>query len=172
MTKTTQNHAKRLRKSVKRRRGYAENLRSSVAATRAAAQASGSREDAAFADRLDELANAELATAREEEAQAREAESQLRGGGTASFSGFSSAEQRERSDRAMAAMTGSFTRDRIGHLLAHHNLERTGDNHADLMEIERRLDLTDQVNPKGLPRMQVGGRVTLAETATFGAPRF
>lgn len=171
MTKATQRDAKRLRKSVKRRRGYAENLRNSVATMRAAAQASGSREDEAFADRLDELANAELATARDEEAQAREVESRLRGGGSASAS-FSSTEQRERSERAMAAMSGSFTRDRIEHLLAHHGLGRTGNNHDDLQEIERRLDLTEQVNPKGGPRMQVGRRVILAETATFGVPRF
>jgi len=172
MTKMTQKEAKRLRKSVKRRRVYADNLRNSVAEIRAAAQASGVEEDVRFADRLDALADSELATARAEETQAKEIEAQRPPFSNALFGGFSSQESRERSERAMASMAGSFAVDRVRHLLGHHKITPSGDNHLDMREVEKRLGLTERVEPKGGPRMQMGARIALAETTAFGAPRF
>lgn len=172
MGSMTQKDAKRLRKAVKRRRGYAESLRHTATETRAQAQASGNDEDMGFAVRLDALADAELALARDEEAQAKEIEAQRPGFAKALFGDHSSAEMQERARRAMAAISGRMAIDRIHYLLAHLKLERTGDNHVDMREVEKRLGLTEQVNPKGKPRMQLGGRIDLAETTVFGAPRF
>lgn len=169
-TKTTAKEAKRLRKSVKNRRHYADNLRKTAKEMRESAQTSGDEGEALFAARIDALADAELAAAREEEAKAATAEKP--GMLNSMFGGYSSAEMKMRSERASAAIRGRMSGDRILHLLQHYGIERSGDNHVDMKAVEARLELTAQVSPPGEPRMQLGKRIELAETTLYGKPRF
>lgn len=169
--KKTAKEAKRLRKSVKRRRSYVESLRITEAEVRASAMVSGNEDDARFADRLRDLAESELATAREEEKTAKEIEGQNRSFSSL-FGGHSSVEMQARAQRAIEAVKGRLASDRIQHLLDHHKIERSGDNDLDMMAVEKILGITEIVRPKGKPRLQMGARITLAETTLYGAPRF
>lgn len=172
-SKTTRKEAKRLRKAVKRRRTYVENLRRTASDLRAAAQASGNPDDAAFADRIDLLADAELAEARDEETRAVASETAANDRASVlSRSEYSSEEQRARALRASEAIKGRMSGDRVAHLVEHIALKPTRDNNLDMEAVEKHYGLLDQVNPTEGPRLQMGRRIALAETRAFGQPRF
>lgn len=160
-----QSHAegKRLRKAVKRRRTYAENLKRTIADMKAA----GPLDDAEilFIDQLFDLAEAELAQARADEQAAKSIDVAL----TAKPHGdYSSAEMKARAERAAEAIKGRMTVDRVRHMLAElgqpDETASTGEG-MDLVET-----LMGTQHPEGRPQM--GVRVANAETALFGAVRF
>lgn len=167
--------AKDLRKSIKRRRHYADCLRADATRIKAAAQASGSDDDRIFAERLADMAMNELVAARDEEAAAVEIESKSKFSSLSSispFAGHSSAEAQEKSRRAIEAVRGRLAVDRIQYLLDHYKIEREGSPHLDMKAIENRLELAAIARPTGKPRMLLGKRIELAETTLFGKPRF
>lgn len=160
----TRPHAeiKRLSKSVKRRRNYADNLKRSAIEIR---NDMPTDDELAFAARLVELADSELAKAREEERASKEIKERNQ---RPSYADFSSAEMKERAERAMAAVRGRLTIDRIQHMLAElgrpEDRPTTGEGMATIEKLLGIEHLGD--------RPQLGVRVQLAETRMFGAPRF
>lgn len=157
--KHTHAEIKRLRKSVKRRRGYVENLRMS-------ARSLTTDEDAAFVERLHALADDELASARNEETQAAMLIAEKDRNAGNGLPSYSSAESRQRAENAMTAMTGRFAIDRVKRLAEHHGV---GDPNAGSMRVT--LDAIEAtigiVHYGDLP--MTGKRIDLAEIRTFGA---
>ena len=153
---------KRLSKSVKRRRLYAENLKLSA---REIEIDNLSDEDVNFARRLRDLAEGELARARAEEKSAKEMKENNE---TRLQPQFSSEECKLRHEKAMAAMAGKFSIDRARFLVAH--LGKSGENlhMGEAMNlIETLLDISHE-NDKPLMMK----RLELAEIKAFGKVRF
>ena len=151
--KTSHAESRRLRKSVERRRVYANNLKVS-ARDILADDPDGER--VTFADQLTTLADHELALARDELARAVDIDAALsRPGGD----GFSSAASRAAAHRAMTAMTGRFAIDRMKDLLDALGIAPGGQGiAADLAAVEPVLGIDH-----GGCAPQVGARLRIAE---------
>lgn len=161
--------AKRLRRSVKNRRLYVDNLRRTARTLRGDVDGPEREPNAAFAAQLDGLADRELAAAREEDRQARDIETRPKGEAT----WRPDPGQARRAAEVMTRLAGSFARDRVEHLLGTLGIADTGsDLGAAMTEVERRLGIIGQTQPEGGPRMLMGARIDLAETTAFGVPRF
>lgn len=163
--KKPRQEAKRLRKSVKHRRQYAQSLRDTVARLRDQAfidNAASNSEQVRFADGVDRLADHELSLARSEEAEARTLEARV-----TPTSAYSSPAMRERAEKAMKAIEGRMAIDRIRHLLERYGMTQAGSNDLSMQAVEQQLGI---VHLDGKP--QLGRRIDLAETAIYGAPRF
>lgn len=153
---------KRLRRAVKRRRVYADNLKASAAAIMADMPTD---DRIAFAERLRDLADAELATAREEQKAADALETRH---AQPAHHPYSSQEMKERADRAMKAVAGRLSIDR-----AHHMLDELGISHdrPALGEAMNEVEKTIGIQHLG-DRPLMGIRIQLAETRMYGEPRF
>jgi hypothetical protein len=146
---------KRLRKAVKRRRGYVENLR----ATARQHEASDLVVDQAFGRRLNELADEELRQARADETQAAALEAARRDP-QRSAPVYSSAESQQRAENAMRAMAGRFAIDRVAALASRHGVQEpsAGSMREALDAIERVLGI---LHEDGVP--MTGARIDNAE---------
>lgn len=161
---TTQKEIKRLRRSVKSRRIYAQRLRESAAEIALVK----TEEEQAFARRLNDLADAELHAARHEEKAANEADH------ANSLPRFRSEAERLsheeamiRHEATMKALEGRLSIDRVKYMLAHHDLDTNVYIGDGMDKIEVRLGITHGEN-----RPQMGARIVAAEIQTFGAARF
>ena len=170
--------AKRLAKSVKHHRTYGENLRNTASRIRAYSQTLDSAGgigagdiERAFADRLDDLADAEFATAREKDKAHREA---MERKSIANAPRPINPDEEARVARALGLLAerGSIARVRY---LAKEVGVGDGLNHgaSDLMKmVEAKID--EEMGDTSIERsaMQFGARINFAETRMFGKPRF
>ena len=154
-TKNARGEAKRLRKAVKRRRTYAQNLRDT------ANEMARNGEDADFARRLHMLADSELAMAREDEATAKGLDETVR---VQTTTHFSSPDAQLRAENAMKAMKGRFAIDRVQRIAQHLGLPdpAPGSLTAAMEEIEDALGIG---RADGVPLM--GARIDRAEAKAF-----
>jgi hypothetical protein len=151
--KNARGEARRLRKAVKRRRTYANNLRDT------ANEMARNGEDAEFSRKLHMLADSELAIAREQEAAAKALDETVR---VQTTTHFSSAQSQLRAENAMKAMQGRFAIDRVQRLTARLGLEdpAPGALAAAMEKVEDALGIT---RDDGVPLM--GQRIERAEKA-------
>lgn len=149
--------AKRLAKSLRRRRDYVNNLRQSAREER-------EHEDpihAAFALMIDDLADREIETARIEQNEANVVNAYLEG--SHSPYAHETPEERRRKEEkhveVMQRMEGRFASDRRRHLAGHLGVT----DHLPTIEAALGLERGDNLFLK---------RLELAEIAAFGAVRF
>ncbi|MFZ3481995.1 hypothetical protein [Sphingomonas sp. 3-13AW] len=165
--------AKRLAKSVKRRRSFAEQLRAEAASVRAVAQTldvGPCNIETAFAERLDAIADREFAAAREEEKQHLEAAERL----VRAFSPVPVDPDAEvRQERALAVLNerGSVARIRyMADLFIGLDVKETP---SDLLKaLEDLLDREAMDNPTNRVGLKFGARISRAESILFTKPRF
>ena len=146
--------AKRLFKSAKRRRRYAEQLRQSAR--------EHETPEPALAERLERLAASEYAEAAMEERSARELEAR-----TVPPPFSRNPHATEQAERAMAAMKGRFAIDRAERLSRVHRagLDRTAGMGAVMAAVEARLGIDH-----GADAPLMGRRLAIAEEASLATP--
>jgi len=164
--------AKRLAKSVKRRRSFAEQLRVEAASVRATAQTlSGGAQivDETFANQLDALADREFATAREEEAL-HKAASQRPVYAPVPID----PDQKARADRALGVLAVQGSAARVRYMADEFGVG-VGVNHGSselLKMVEALLDREKLDMPENRAGMTFGQRINHAETLLYTKPRF
>jgi len=164
--------AKRLAKSVKRRRLFAEQLRIEANAVRASAQTmdvASDTNETAFADRLDAIADREFATAREEET-AQRAASQKPSYAPPPID----PDQAARAAKALGVLAERGSDARVRHMadtfqigvgLAYSSSEL-------LKMVEGLLDREKMDDPANRADLKFGERINRAEKLIYGSVRF
>ena len=164
--------AKRLAKSIKRRRIFAEQLRIEANAVRASAQTLDmitSEIEKMFAARIDMIADRELATAREEEA-AHMAVSQP---APSTPMPPPDPQAAERQARAFAVLAERGSSGRIHYMADNFKIGMPSDHPSDLLrKIEAALDREKMDTPSNREGMTYGQRISNAEKLFYGQPRF
>lgn len=164
--------AKRLAKSVKRRRSFAEQLRVEAKAVRAAAQTkSGGAQivDETFANQLDALADREFATAREEET-AHLAASQR----PPYVPPRIDPEQEARAARALGVLAERGSAARVRYMADEFGVAvGLAYGPSELLKmVEALLDREKMDVPENRSGMTFGQRINHAETLFYTKPRF
>lgn len=165
--------AKRLAKSIRRRRLFAEQVRIEATAARAESQRL-SGDDAAmqsyYADRLDQLADREFETAREEEKAHLEAASRVQ---QAYAPRPIDPLDAERQARALAVLDERGSGGRIRYMAANFGVGTESDHPGELLKgIEALLDRENMDAPANREGMTYGQRISHAETLFYTKPRF
>lgn len=164
--------AKRLAKSIKRRRSFAEQLRIEAAAVRAAAQTkSGGAQiaDETFANGLDALADREFATAREEETLHKAASQR-----PVYSPPPIDPDQKARADRALGVLAVQGSAARVRYMADNFGVA-VGVNYGSselLKMVEALLDREKMDAPENRVGMTFGQRINHAETLFYTKPRF